>query len=125
MLSKTTPDQEKKWMKIALDEARLAYEKNEVPVGAVIVKDNQILAQAHNQTLSLNNPVSHAEILCINAASEKIHNHRLVGAHMYVTLEPCMMCIGALIQARVEKLIYATPDNRVSIISKHHIHKTQ
>lgn len=101
-----------KYMKVALNEAKKAYELNEVPVGAVIVKDNKIIAKAHNLREKTNNAISHAEILCINKACKKLKSWRLEGCTMYVTLEPCLMCAGALTQCRIEKIVIGAMDSK-------------
>lgn len=97
-------------MKVALKEASKAYSKEEVPVGAVIVKDNKIIARAHNLKETNLNAVSHAEILAIQKACKKLGSWRLTDCDMYVTLEPCTMCTGALINARIRKLYIGTND---------------
>ena len=101
-----------KYMKVALNEAKKSYELNEVPVGAVIVKDNKIIAKAHNLREKTNNAISHAEILCINKACKKLKSWRLEGCTMYVTLEPCLMCAGALTQCRIEKIVIGAMDSK-------------
>lgn len=101
-----------KYMKAALNEAKKAYMLNEVPVGAVIVKDDKIIARAHNLREKTNNAISHAEILCINKACKKIKSWRLEGCTMYVTLEPCLMCAGALTQCRIEKVVIGAMDSK-------------
>lgn len=103
---------EEKFMKEALKEARKAYNKLEVPVGAVIVKDGQVIARAHNLKESKKNATKHAEILAIQKASKKLSAWRLSNCDMYVTLEPCTMCAGALIQARIGKLYIGTMDDK-------------
>lgn len=94
----------------ALQEAKKAYKKNEVPVGAVVVQNNKIIARAHNLNITLNDPTAHAEILVLRKAAKKLKNHRLTNCEIYTTLEPCPMCAGALVYARIKKLIYATDD---------------
>lgn len=101
---------EETFMKEALKEARKAYNKLEVPVGAVIVKDGKIIARAHNLKETKHDTTNHAEILAIKKASKKLDSWRLNNCEMYVTLEPCMMCAGALIQARLGKLYIGTMD---------------
>ncbi len=101
---------EEKFMKEALKEAKKAYNKLEVPVGAVIVKDGQIISRAHNLKESKKDTTKHAEILAIQKASKKLDSWRLLDCEMYVTLEPCTMCAGAIIQARVGKLYIGTMD---------------
>ena len=98
-------------MRVALAEAKKAQEKGEVPIGAVIVADNhQILAAAHNRTITLNDPTAHAEILALRSAAAKIGNYRLLNTSLYVTVEPCPMCMGAAIHARVSRVIFGTSD---------------
>ena len=101
---------EEKFMKEALKEAKKAYNKDEVPVGAVIVKDNKIIARAHNLKESKIDTTHHAEINAIKKASKKLQSWRLEGCTMYVTLEPCPMCAGALIQSRIDKVVIGTMD---------------
>jgi len=103
-------ENEEKFMKIALKEAKLAYDKEEVPVGAIIVKDNKVIAKAHNLKETSANATSHAEILAIQKACKKLGSWRLTDCSMYVTLEPCSMCAGALINARIKKLYIGTND---------------
>ena len=98
-------------MQMALDEAHAAAQAGEVPVGAVLVgPDGNILAQTRNQMRALNDPTAHAEILAIRTASEKLGNERLMGCSLYVTLEPCPMCAGAIAEARIAKLFYGAAD---------------
>ncbi len=104
------PDLE--FMRAALDEAQSAAERGEVPIGAVLVREGKIVARAHNRTLTDNDPTSHAEMVAIRAAAETIGNHRLNGTSLYVTVEPCAMCAGALIQARVARLIYGCAEQK-------------
>lgn len=97
-------------LKVALEEAKKAREKGEVPVGVVIVKDGKIIAKAHNLKETLNDPTAHAEILAIKKACKKLNNWRLHGCEMYVTLEPCPMCAGAILQSRISKIHIGTFD---------------
>lgn len=101
-----------KFMKEALKEAKKAYDKFEVPVGAVIVKDDKIIARAYNQKECKNDTTNHAEILAIKKASKKLKSWRLIDCDMYVTLEPCSMCAGALIQSRIRKVYIGAPDEK-------------
>ena len=98
------------FMKEAIKEAQKAYKKEEIPVGAVIVKDGTIIAKAHNLRETKLSSLAHAEILAIEKANKKIKAWRLEGCEMYVTLEPCMMCMGAIINSRIKKLYIGTPD---------------
>lgn len=97
-------------MRSALDQARAAAAAGEVPVGAVVVKDGKPIAAAHNAPRALADPTAHAEILAIRAAAQALGNERLDGCDLYVTLEPCAMCAGAIAHARIARLYYAAPD---------------
>ena len=102
-----------RWMRRALDLAREAAHRGEVPVGAVLVAaDGTWLAEAHNAPIRENDPSAHAEMLALRAAGKRVGNYRLPGTTLYVTLEPCAMCAGALVHARVARLVYAAPDPR-------------
>jgi tRNA(adenine34) deaminase len=103
---------EESFMKEALKEAKKAYNKLEVPVGAVIVKDGKIIARAHNVKEEKNDTTKHAEIIAISKASKKLKSWRLIDCEMYVTLEPCSMCAGALINSRIKKVYIGTMDNK-------------
>jgi tRNA(adenine34) deaminase len=98
------------YMKEALKEAVKALEKGEVPVGAVIVHEGRIIARAHNQIRLLRDPTAHAEMLAITQAAEFFNNERLLKTRLYVTIEPCAMCAGAMVLARIESLFYGAPD---------------
>jgi len=106
---------DEKWMLLALKQAKKAEEHGEVPVGAVLVKDGLLVAQAHNQPISKNDPTAHAEIQLIRSAGEKLQNYRLNGTSLYVTLEPCAMCLGAIMHARIERIIYAAYDQKTGV----------
>ena len=106
---------DEKWMKIAIDEAKLAMDKNEVPVGAILVKNNRLIAQAHNQPITNNDPTAHAEIQLLRKAGDQLKNYRLVGSSIYVTLEPCAMCFGAMIHARIERIVFGTSDPKTGV----------
>jgi len=107
-----------KFMAIAMDLANTAFQENEVPVGAVVVKDGKIIGKGFNQVITTNSVSSHAEILAINNASQTINNYRLKGCEIYVTLEPCHMCAKAIVDARIKNLYFATPEPKTgSIIS--------
>ena len=105
-------NENEKYMKEALKEAKKAYDKLEVPVGAIIVKDGQIIAKAHNVKEEKKDTTKHAEIIAIQKASKKLGNWRLNDCEMYVTLEPCSMCAGALIQARIKKVYIGAMDEK-------------
>ena len=101
-----------KYMLEALKEASLAALEDEVPIGCVIVKDGEIIARAHNQRDKTNNPLGHAEVLAIKKASEIVKDWQLVNCDLYVTIEPCLMCAGAIIQSRIKRVIYGAPDSK-------------
>ena len=101
---------DKEDMLVALEEARAAAEEGEVPVGAVLVKDGKILACTHNRREATGNPMDHAEVLALQEGSAHLGNWRLEGSTLYVTLEPCPMCAGALVQARVARLVFGARD---------------
>ncbi|MCX5833909.1 MAG: tRNA adenosine(34) deaminase TadA [Deltaproteobacteria bacterium] len=103
-------NQDENFMMIALEEAKAAIRKGEVPVGAVIVLDQDILARAHNSPIALHDPSAHAEILVLREAAGKIGNYRLTGTTLYVTVEPCIMCVGAIVHARISRLVYGASD---------------
>lgn len=107
VLQPFTPDY---FMKEAYKQALLAYEEGEVPVGAVIVSGNRIIARAHNQVEKLNDPTAHAEMLAITAAAENLGSKYLEGCSLYVTLEPCSMCAGASHWGRLDEIFFAVPD---------------
>lgn len=104
--------QKEKFMKEALKQAQKAYEKEEIPVGAVIVKNNKIISKAYNEKENKQDAIKHAEITAIQKASKKLKSWRLTGCEMYVTLEPCSMCAGALIQSRIKKVYIGTTDQK-------------
>ena len=97
-------------MQAAMDEARLAAEADEVPIGAVIVREGEIVARGHNRVLRDMDPTAHAEIVALRAAATALGNYRLNGCTLYVTLEPCSMCSGAMIHSRLDRLVFATAD---------------
>ena len=106
----TKTDQE--FMRFALAEAQKAYDVGEVPIGAVLVFQNQIISSAYNQVESLKDATAHAEMLCLKKAAEKLGNWRLLDCTLYCTLEPCLMCAGAMILSRVKTLVWGAPNLR-------------
>jgi tRNA(adenine34) deaminase len=104
------------FMKAALDEARAAGSRGEVPIGAVVVLDGAIISRAGNRTIGDCDPTAHAEVIALREAAHKIGNHRLLGATLYVTIEPCAMCAGAMIQARVARLVYGAGDAKAGAV---------
>jgi len=103
------------WMQKALEEAEKSLSKNEVPVGAVIVLGGEIIGRGHNQPISKRDPTSHAEIEAIRNASEEIKNYRLKGADLYVTLEPCAMCFGAIVHSRISNIFFGAGDQKSGV----------
>jgi tRNA(adenine34) deaminase len=103
-------DKDIQYMQEALKQAKEAYDEDEVPIGAVIVYKDRIIARAHNQIKTLKDPTAHAEMIAITQAASFLQNERLNDATMYVTIEPCSMCTGALVLARVKRLVYGTDD---------------
>ncbi len=104
------------WMREALMEARKAEEEGEVPVGAVVLLNEKIIGRSHNSSIQLCDPTAHAEIVALRQAGRNIKNYRLPGVILVVTIEPCIMCMGALIQARVEEIIYGAPDPKAGAV---------
>ncbi len=105
-------DQHENYMSVALSEAEKASDNDEVPVGAVIVYDGKIIAKGHNQREMLTDPTAHAEMIAITQAANYLGNWRLNNSSIYVTLEPCLMCIGAILEARISTLVFGTRDNK-------------
>ncbi len=108
----TQNEEHKKWMKLAFHEAEKAYERGEVPIGAVVMKNDQIIGRGYNQCESLNDPTAHAEIIAITSATNTIKNWRLENCSLYVTKEPCPMCEGALINSRIDMVIFGMYDEK-------------
>ena len=109
-----------RFMLAALAEARVGLAAGEVPVGAVVVVDDVIVGQAHNAPIALVDPTAHAEVLALREAARKVGNYRLPGATLYVTLEPCAMCCGAAIQARLARVVYGAPDPKAGAVESRH-----
>jgi len=103
-------------MQIALNESKKALEKDEVPIGAIIVLDGEIIAKAHNMKEQWLDPTAHAEIVAIRAACTRLNRWRLAGTTMYVTMEPCPMCAGAIVQSRIDRLVYGVKDPKAGAV---------
>ena len=103
-------------MRAALDEARKGLEAAEVPVGAVVVVDGRIIGRGFNQPIGGHDPTAHAEVVAIRAAAREIGNYRLVGSTLYVTIEPCLMCVGAMVHARVETLVFGAAEPKAGAV---------
>ncbi len=101
---------DERFMALALEQARLAWREGEVPVGAVVVKDGEVIATGYNRPIGRHDPTAHAEIVALRAAAKKLGNYRLPGCELYVTLEPCIMCSGAMMHARLARVVYAARD---------------
>ncbi len=109
------------WMSQALEQAKLAATRDEVPVGAVLVDaDNELIAAGHNQPISACDPTAHAEIIVLREAARLLENYRLPNTTLYVTLEPCTMCVGALVQARVVRIVYGATEPKTGAIESAH-----
>jgi len=108
-------NEDEKWMSLALEQAVKAEKEGEVPVGAILVKDGLVVASAHNQPISTNDPTAHAEIQLLRAAGEELKNYRLTGTSLYVTLEPCAMCLGAIMHARVDRIVFGAHDPKTGV----------
>ena len=102
-------------MTLALEQAELAQEQGEVPVGAVLVRDNQLIASAHNQPILSNDPSAHAEIQVMRQAGTMLNNYRLPDTTLYVTLEPCTMCLGAMVHARIKRVVFGAYDVKTGV----------
>jgi len=114
-----SPGIHQRWMSRALELASLAESKGEVPVGAVVVQDGEIVGEGFNQPISGNDPTAHAEIMAIRQAAKALNNYRLPDTTLYVTIEPCTMCLGALIHARVDTLVFGAREPRAgSVVSQ-------
>jgi tRNA(adenine34) deaminase len=111
----TNFDIDEKFMTLALQESWKSQEMNEVPVGAIVVMNDKVISQAHNQPISQNDPTSHAEVNAIRKASQNLGNYRLTDATLYVTLEPCAMCYGAIVHARISRLVFGAYDPKTGV----------
>ncbi|MBD3379153.1 MAG: tRNA-specific adenosine deaminase [Candidatus Omnitrophica bacterium] len=100
------------YMRMALSEARKAFDEEEVPVGCVIVYNGEVIGRAHNQIKTLKDPTAHAEMIAITQAANSLQNERLNGCDLYVTIEPCSMCVGAMVLARLKTVVYGTSDTK-------------
>lgn len=101
-----------RFMRLALREARRGFDEDEVPVGAVVVQQGRVVARAHNRPIHLNDPTAHAEVLALRRAAKKLGNYRLNDCALYVTIEPCAMCAGAIVQARLRRVVFGARDRK-------------
>ncbi len=106
---------DQKWMELALELAAKAALENEIPVGAIVVLNNEVIGEGYNSTISLCDPTAHAEIQAIRDACKTTNNYRLPGATLYVTLEPCSMCAGAIIHSRIDRVVYAATEPKSGV----------
>ena len=106
---------DEKWMKIAISEANLAINDGEIPVGAVLIQNGKLIAKAHNQPILNHDPTAHAEVEVLRKAGKKLKNYRLSKSTLYVTLEPCAMCLGAIMHARVERIVFGASDSKTGV----------
>jgi tRNA(adenine34) deaminase len=107
---------DERFMRAALEEAHLAGDRGEVPVGAVVVLDDAIVGRGYNQPISACDPTAHAEIVALREAARRVGNYRLTGATVYVTIEPCQMCVGAMVHARIARLVYGAPEPKAGAV---------
>ena len=112
-----SPGTDAAWMQLALEQARRGAGAGEVPVGALVIKDGEILGQGNNRNLRDNDPTAHAEIVALRQAAARAGNHRLPGCAIFVTIEPCAMCAGAMVHARLARLVYGAPDPKAGAVS--------
>ena len=109
--------EDEKWMSLAIKEAIKAEKEGEVPVGAILVKDGLLIAKAHNQPISKHDATAHAEIQLIRTAGKELQNYRLNGSTLFVTLEPCLMCFGAIVHARIKRIVFGAHDSKTGVCS--------
>ena len=107
--------EDEKWMKIAISEANLAVNKGEIPVGAILIQDGKLIAKAHNKPILNHDPTAHAEVEVLRKAGKKLKNYRLARSTLYVTLEPCAMCLGAIMHARIERIVFGASDPKTGV----------
>ena len=107
---------QRRMMELAYEEALKAYKKNEIPVGAIIELNGEVISKGHNLSISEPDPTAHAEIIALRKAAKKLQNYRLNGASMYVTLEPCYMCAAAIVHSRIDNLVFAAIDEKTGAV---------
>ncbi|HVT34250.1 MAG TPA: tRNA adenosine(34) deaminase TadA [Nevskiaceae bacterium] len=110
------PDDDERWMRHALALAQRARDAGEVPVGAVLVHGDELIGEGWNQPIGAHDPSAHAEMVALRAGAQKLGNYRLTGSTLYVTLEPCVMCAGAIVHARVQRLVYGAADPKAGAV---------
>ena len=114
MIKKRKTDE--KYMEMALEEARHADQRGEVPIGAILVKEDRVLAKDHNRCIELNDPTAHAEMLVLRKGGKEVENYRLEDMVIYVTAEPCLMCASAMVHGRISRLVYGTPEPKFGAV---------
>ncbi len=127
---KLLAEEDLRFMRIALREAEVAFDEKEIPIGCVVVKDGVVIGKGHNQVETMKDATAHAEIIAIGTAANKLDNWRLDGCTLYVTLEPCPMCAGAILNSRISRIVYGSPDTRfggcgttIDVISNNALHR--
>lgn len=115
-VSEQQQQQDETWMRYAMNLAARGEVAGEVPVGAVVVKNNQVIGEGWNQPISSHDPTAHAEVVAIRMAAQALDNYRLPGCTLYVTLEPCTMCVGALVHSRIDRLVYGTTEPKAGAV---------
>ena len=108
-------NEDERWMKVAISEANLAINEGEIPVGAVLIQNGKLVAKAHNQPILNHDPTAHAEVEVLRKAGKKLKNYRLSKSTLYVTLEPCAMCLGAIMHARIERIVFGASDPKTGV----------
>ena len=108
-------NEDERWMKVAISEANLAINEGEIPVGAVLIRNGKLVAKAHNQPILNHDPTAHAEVEVLRKAGKKLKNYRLSKSTLYVTLEPCAMCLGAIMHARIERIVFGASDPKTGV----------
>jgi tRNA(adenine34) deaminase len=116
-MSQILPNNDERWMRHALTLAERAEAAGEVPVGAVLVLDDRLVAEGWNRPIGIHDPTAHAEVVALRAAGHSLGNYRLTGSTLYVTLEPCLMCVGAIVHARVARLVYGASDPKSGVVN--------
>ena len=109
--------EDQRWMQHALQLAKRAEEQGEVPIGAILVLDNEIIGEGYNQPIANHDPTAHAEIIALRNAGKKLENYRILNSTLYVTIEPCVMCIGAIVHARCQRLVYGADDPKTGAVN--------
>ena len=116
MMFNTSKATDERWMRLALEQAKQSESEGEVPVGAVVVIDDKVIGQGRNQSLGFHDPSAHAEIMAMREAGKNLSNYRIPGSTLYVTLEPCMMCAGAILHARIERVVFGARDEKTGAV---------